>query len=198
MPLTRVQSWFRRCSLWRSIHWGIHAVNSNDASWSYSTTGSRGRGRSTTRSTTRTSPSANASPPPTLPPVGRKPSAQPAVTRVEHLATGATVQHRFIAGAAGANLPGVLWIDLPAELHAPRFSVLRVPLAKPLEIYRGSGQVVSQAKPAGKLGGIVVWVRRNTCGPCVMMGQDRLVCPHARNAASNRRASLTGLRTVVL
>jgi len=67
------------------------------------------------------------------------------VTRVEHLATGVTVPHRFIAGAEWANIPGVLWIDLPAELRDPLFSVLRVHLAKPLEIYHGSGQVLSQA-----------------------------------------------------
>jgi alpha-L-fucosidase len=67
------------------------------------------------------------------------------VVRVEHLASGATVPHRFIAGAEWAGVPGVLWVDLATELRDPLFSVLRVHLAKPLEIYLGSGQVLSQA-----------------------------------------------------
>lgn len=67
------------------------------------------------------------------------------VTRVEHLATGTTLPHRFIAGAEWANLPGVLWVDLPVELRDPLYSVVCVHLAKPLEIYHGTGQVLSQA-----------------------------------------------------
>ncbi len=70
---------------------------------------------------------------------------QSEVAEVIHLASGATLQHRFVGGASWARIPGVFWVDIPQSLRDPLFTVVAVRLAKPLEILFSEGQVLSQA-----------------------------------------------------
>jgi len=42
------------------------------------------------------------------------------------------------------NIPGVLWIDLPAESVDPAATVIRVTLKDPLKLYTGHGEAITQ------------------------------------------------------
>ena len=52
--------------------------------------------------------------------------------------------HRISGGAEFANIPGVLWINVPAEACNPLGSVVKVELEGPLDFYASEGQVVTQ------------------------------------------------------
>ncbi|WP_262009742.1 alpha-L-fucosidase [Streptomyces sp. FIT100] len=60
------------------------------------------------------------------------------VKRVSVLGTGAGLAHRTVGGFAGHGVPGVLYIDPPAELD-PHITVIAVELDGELELYRGAG-----------------------------------------------------------
>ena len=52
---------------------------------------------------------------------------------------GAELQHRTIGGAPWANLPGVLWIDVPAAALDADATVVKVELEGSLDLFSGSG-----------------------------------------------------------
>jgi alpha-L-fucosidase len=56
---------------------------------------------------------------------------------------GNEIQHRKIGGAPWVNLPGILWIDLPADQVDADATVIKVELDGPLHLYSGPGQSVS-------------------------------------------------------
>ena len=64
------------------------------------------------------------------------------ITRVSVLG-GSEVSHKKIGGAPWAGLPGILWIDVPEAALDPDATVLKVELAGPLDLYTGSGDVVT-------------------------------------------------------
>ena len=52
--------------------------------------------------------------------------------------------YRISGGAEFANIPGVLWIQVPAAACYPLGSVLKIELAGPLDFLAGEGQIVTQ------------------------------------------------------
>ena len=52
------------------------------------------------------------------------------------------LQHRSSGGSE--DIPGVLWISVPAEACEPLGTVVKVELDSPLDFYTGEGQIVSQ------------------------------------------------------
>ena len=56
---------------------------------------------------------------------------------------GAELKQRKIGGAPWANLPGVLWIDVPDSALDGDATVIKVELAGPLKLYTGSGDVIT-------------------------------------------------------
>ena len=49
---------------------------------------------------------------------------------------------RKIGGAGWMNIPGTVWIDLPADLCDEHCTVLRVELDGELDLWRGEGQAI--------------------------------------------------------
>ncbi len=56
---------------------------------------------------------------------------------------GPEVNHRKLGGAPWADLPGVLWVDVPEKFLDPDATVLKLELEGPLNLYSGSGDAVT-------------------------------------------------------
>lgn len=56
---------------------------------------------------------------------------------------GPEVKQQAIGGAPWANLPGVLWIDVPEEHLDPEATVIKLELEGPLDLYTGAGDAVT-------------------------------------------------------
>ena len=54
------------------------------------------------------------------------------------------LKYRRSGGAAWMGIPGVLWINVPAEACHPLGTVVRIQLEGPLDLHSGKGQVVTQ------------------------------------------------------
>jgi alpha-L-fucosidase len=61
------------------------------------------------------------------------------VTKVEVLGTGSTVPHKVVGKISWSPVPGLIYIDVPANLSDPYVTVLKLKLDKPIELYRGKG-----------------------------------------------------------
>jgi alpha-L-fucosidase len=66
----------------------------------------------------------------------------PAIERVAVVGRGERLECRIVGGAPWKRVPGTVWIDLPEQLLDPHATVLRIELAEPLELYRGSGHAI--------------------------------------------------------
>ncbi len=65
------------------------------------------------------------------------------VKRATVLGSNTEVKHRTLGGASWANLPGILWVEVPqAELDAD-VTVLKIEFDGPLNLYSGEGDVVT-------------------------------------------------------
>ena len=53
---------------------------------------------------------------------------------------GTLLAHRKVGGFAPGNMPGDLWIDVPARLLDPTATVLKIELSGPLDLYHGAGR----------------------------------------------------------
>ena len=56
---------------------------------------------------------------------------------------GPELKHRTIGGAPWAKLPGVLWLDIPEASLDQDATVIKLELDGPLDLYTGSGDVVT-------------------------------------------------------
>lgn len=65
------------------------------------------------------------------------------VKRVRGLGTGNTLTHRVMGGAPWADIPGVLWIDLPAAEFDQHATVVQIDFEAPLEIWMQSGHMIT-------------------------------------------------------
>ena len=70
------------------------------------------------------------------------------VERVTFLDDGQELTYQKIGGAVFADIPGILWIDLPNEMldrnNCDQAFVVAIHLAEPLRLYRGKGKVIDQ------------------------------------------------------
>ncbi len=57
---------------------------------------------------------------------------------------GSQLSHRESGGASWANIPGVLWLTLPARTPNPHGTVLKLEFEQPLRLYTGHGEVITQ------------------------------------------------------
>ena len=67
-----------------------------------------------------------------------------AIKRVSVVGTGAELPSRKVGGASWANIPGVLWVDVPESALDRNATVLKIELDGPLDLYGGRGQVIEQ------------------------------------------------------
>lgn len=65
------------------------------------------------------------------------------VRRVSVVGSGQELTQQMIGGAPWAELPGVLWIDVPESALDADATVLKVELDGPLNLYTGSGDAVT-------------------------------------------------------
>jgi alpha-L-fucosidase len=65
------------------------------------------------------------------------------IKRVSVLGSNTELSQRMLGGAPWAGLPGVLWIGVPSDVLDPLATVLKVELDGPLDLYSGSGDVVT-------------------------------------------------------
>jgi alpha-L-fucosidase len=56
---------------------------------------------------------------------------------------GPEIPSRAVGGAPWAHLPGVLWLDIPQDALDPDATVIKLELEGPLDLYTGSGDVVT-------------------------------------------------------
>ncbi|MBZ0300667.1 MAG: alpha-L-fucosidase [Anaerolineae bacterium] len=61
------------------------------------------------------------------------------VKRVSVVGSDTTLTHKTIGGAPWANIPGMLWIDVPEAELDPNATVLKIELEGPLDLYSGPG-----------------------------------------------------------
>lgn len=66
-----------------------------------------------------------------------------AIKRVTVLGSGQELTHRVTGGAPWAHLPGILWVDVPETVLDAQATVLKVELDGELDLYSGSGDVVT-------------------------------------------------------
>ena len=64
------------------------------------------------------------------------------IRRVSVVGSGSELAHRKLGGASWANVPGVLWIDVPESELDPLATVLKIELEGPLDLYRGAGHAI--------------------------------------------------------
>jgi alpha-L-fucosidase len=57
---------------------------------------------------------------------------------------GARLAHRVSGGAPWANIPGVLWLNLPEAALRPHATVIKLEFDRPLDLCSGHGQVITQ------------------------------------------------------
>ena len=57
---------------------------------------------------------------------------------------GSKLVHRKLGGASWANIPGILWIDLPSRLLDRRTTVVKVELEEPLQIWVSGGHAITE------------------------------------------------------
>ena len=68
------------------------------------------------------------------------------VHRARVVGDGRELTHQMIGGSVllnGEGVPGVLWIDVPADSVDPQATVVALELASPLKLYQGEGRVVN-------------------------------------------------------
>lgn len=56
------------------------------------------------------------------------------------LGTGDVLTHQLIGGASWAEIPGVLWIDVPQQVVDPNATVVKLEFAEPIDLYTGKGR----------------------------------------------------------
>ncbi len=66
------------------------------------------------------------------------------ILRVSALGSEGALPHRVSGGALWAGIPGVLWITVPEAVCDPCGTVLKIELEGALDLYTGSGTVVTQ------------------------------------------------------
>jgi alpha-L-fucosidase len=66
------------------------------------------------------------------------------IKRASVVGSGQELTQRVIGGAPWAHLPGVLWVDVPETVLDSHTTVLKVELEGALDLYSGSGDVVTQ------------------------------------------------------
>lgn len=64
------------------------------------------------------------------------------IKRATVLGTGREVRHEKVGGAGWANIPGVLYLDVPADTLDPHATVIKLELEGPLDLYRGEGHAI--------------------------------------------------------
>jgi len=57
---------------------------------------------------------------------------------------GRELTWKAVGGAVWLNIPGNLWIDVPEEACDPLATCIKIEFDKPLDLYAGSGQAISQ------------------------------------------------------
>ncbi len=65
------------------------------------------------------------------------------IKNINLLKTGQSLSYKKIGGAPWLNIPGILWLDLPADLQTPA-AVIRIELEGELELYRDAGEEISE------------------------------------------------------
>ncbi|MCD8482119.1 MAG: alpha-L-fucosidase [Verrucomicrobia bacterium] len=65
------------------------------------------------------------------------------IKRVSLVNGDQTLSHRIIGGAPWMNVPGVLWIDVPAKSLHPLATVVKIELEQPLQLWLAEGQVIT-------------------------------------------------------
>lgn len=66
------------------------------------------------------------------------------VKRVTALGHPDELTCKKIGGAPWANIPGVLWIDVPEQVLDPKTTVLKLELEGPIDLYRGESGAIEQ------------------------------------------------------
>jgi alpha-L-fucosidase len=64
------------------------------------------------------------------------------IKRASVLGGGSDVGHKFVGGASWANIPGVLYLDVPAEALDPHATVIKLELDGPLDLFHGEGHAI--------------------------------------------------------
>lgn len=64
------------------------------------------------------------------------------ITSASVLGTGVAVSHRVIGGAEWLNVPGVTWLEVPADSHNEHCTVIKLTFAEPVALYRGEGEAI--------------------------------------------------------
>ena len=64
------------------------------------------------------------------------------VTRISVVGSGRELTGRKIGGAHWANIPGVLWIDVPQSELEENATVIKIELDGPLDLWRGKGVAI--------------------------------------------------------
>ncbi|MCC5807975.1 MAG: alpha-L-fucosidase [Opitutales bacterium] len=65
------------------------------------------------------------------------------IKRVSIVGEGEPLEHRMIGGAPWAEIPGVLWIDVPARCLDRHATVVKVEFEEPLKIWLSAGHIVT-------------------------------------------------------
>ncbi len=65
------------------------------------------------------------------------------IKEITILKSGTRLKHQKIGGAPWFNIPGLLWIDLPAEDCDSVATVLKLELEGPIDLYREEGQAIT-------------------------------------------------------
>jgi alpha-L-fucosidase len=61
------------------------------------------------------------------------------IKRIRVVGTSQTVPHKVVGKISWSPVPGLVYIDVPAQVQDEYMSVLAVELEKPLALYKGQG-----------------------------------------------------------
>lgn len=61
------------------------------------------------------------------------------IKRIQVLGTGATIPHKIVGKISWSWVPGLVYINVPPELHDQYITVLKIELDGPVSLYRGKG-----------------------------------------------------------
>jgi alpha-L-fucosidase len=64
------------------------------------------------------------------------------IKRVSVVGSGQELSHRKIGGASWAEIPGVLWIEVPEAVLDPNATVIKIELEGALDLYTGAGHAI--------------------------------------------------------